>query len=107
MTSGKKYYAPKGQKIIAQGFNPGLVVPKRCALPVRHSSALSGEGGKVAPDVGTTGKINAPRFEHTFRPPLSGRPNFLPNPGLKPWANFFRPFGADSAPPVQPWPKTA
>src|ERR1700758_461578 len=94
MTSGEKYYAPKGQKIIAQGFKPGLVVPKRCAL-------------KVAPDVGTTGKINGPRFEHRSRPPLSGRSNFLPNPGLKPWANFFHPFGADSTPPVQPWPKTA
>src|ERR1700745_2606630 len=104
MTSDKRHYAPKGQKIIAQGFNPGLGVTKKCALPVRHSFALSSEGRKVAPDVGTTGEIDVPRLEHTSRPPLSGRSNFLPNPGLKPWARFFRPFGADSTLPVQPWP---
>jgi len=94
MTSDKRHYAPKGQKIIAQGFNPRLGVTKKCAL-------------KVAPDVGTTGEIDVPRLEHTSRPPLSGRSDFLPNPGLKPWARFFRPFGADSTLPVQPWPKTA
>jgi hypothetical protein len=87
MTRDKKYYAPKGQKIIAQGFSPGLVVTKRCAL-------------KVAPDVGTTGEINAPRLEQSSRPPLSGRTNFLPNPGLKPWAMVFRPFGAESTPSI-------
>jgi hypothetical protein len=76
MVGIEKYYAPKGQKIIAQGFNPGLLVAKRCAL-------------KVAPDVSATREINTPWVEHNSRPPLSGRSDFLPNPGLKPWAMIF------------------
>ena len=51
------------------------------------------EGGKVAPDVGAIGGIHTTFPEHASRSPLSGRFPALPDPGLKPWAVLFTPFG--------------
>jgi hypothetical protein len=48
---------------------------------------------KVAPDVRETGATNRPSHERTRRSPLSGRRNGSSNPGLKPWAVLFTPFG--------------
>jgi hypothetical protein len=75
--------APKGQQSSAQGFNPGLAVPKRCAL-------------KVAPEddrreFWRTILTKRHQSGATFR----ARRVLIPNPGLKPWAEFFCPFGAE------------
>jgi hypothetical protein len=48
---------------------------------------------KVAPDVRRTRGINTVFPRRTRRPPLSGRVNASPNPGLKPWAVLYSPFG--------------
>ena len=47
----------------------GQVVRKR-ALPVRHSFALSSEGGKVAPYVGRAGRTKREQPEDGPGPPL-------------------------------------
>ena len=44
---------------------------------------------KVAPDVPRTRGINTLFPKRTRRPPLSGRVNASPNPGLKPWAVLY------------------
>ena len=50
---------------------------------------------KVAPEVIATGGISALSPEHIHRSPLSGRFNCLPDPGLKPWANFCHRFAVN------------
>jgi len=78
--------APKGQKNLAQGFNPGSAVLTKCAL-------------KAAPDFGAPGRISdlpRCRWIHNLLAPLSGRGSFATNPGLKPGAILFCPFGAFS-----------
>ena len=85
--------APKGPKISAQGFNPGLVDLTRCAP-------------KAAPDGDWVGGscTNSPESRQVWCPfpPSSHIPElrrtgrahrFLtPNPGSKPWAMTFCPF---------------
>ena len=77
----------------ATHYSPGLQPCVRQigtrALPVRHSFALSSEGGKVAPDVCETGGVNTRFPERTPRSPLSGRFEASRNPGLKPWAILY------------------
>jgi hypothetical protein len=76
--------APKGQKNLAQGFNPGSAVLTKCAL-------------KAAPEFGAPGRISdlpRCRWIHNLLAPPSGRGSFTTNPGLKPWATLFCPFGA-------------
>jgi hypothetical protein len=90
------FLARNGQQNLAQGFNPGLVIRSAGALPVRRSSALASEGGKVAPEgVAST---------HTYGLLIDpSRPILCPfraqrvktlSPGLKPWAKFSYPFRA-------------
>ena len=60
--------AAKRLKIIAQGFNPGLLVPHECALLVRRSFAIASEGGKVAPERDTFGVSDHLTLTQTIRP---------------------------------------
>jgi hypothetical protein len=86
--SRRSMHAPKGQKDSAQGFNPGYLVLTECAL-------------KVAPDLGVrdrTIRSTIRGSDLTARAPLSGRIVRTRNPGLKPWAKFFCPFGASDRP---------
>ena len=80
--------APKGQQNLAQGFNPGLITAKGCAL-------------KVAPDRVRPGYLAA---ESSVRIPSGAAFRALAtltsNPGLKPWAKSLCPFGAG------PWAKS-
>jgi hypothetical protein len=48
---------------------------------------------RVAPVVRRTRGINTLFPKRTRRPPLSGRVTASPNPGLKPWAVLYSPFG--------------
>jgi hypothetical protein len=76
----------KGHKSLAQGFNPGPAVLTKCAL-------------KAAPVFGAPGRIDdlpRCRWVPNLLAPLSGRGSFATNPGLKPWAILFCPFGAFS-----------
>ncbi len=81
------YLAPKGLKIIAQGFNPGLTAPKRRAL-------------KVAPVFGLPLPQTIERWAG-YRPsiwcPFRAHRLKTPNPGLKPWAEIYCPFGAKAS----------
>ena len=79
--------APKGQKNLAQGFNPGYFSKKCQALPVRRSSGPWDEGGKVAADrrVASPACSGAAFRAHRIKTIY---------PGLKPWAESFCPFGA-------------
>jgi hypothetical protein len=61
-------------------YSPGLQ-PWVGGLP---SGAL-----KVAPDVSATHGINTSLPEQPPRSPLSGRFDYWPDPGLKPWAMFY------------------
>ena len=74
-------------KRTAQGFQPWVRWLRRGALPVRHSFALSSEGGKVAPEVrrhlwNQNGKTLQARFGRHFQGALRASSN----PGLKPRA---------------------
>jgi hypothetical protein len=77
--------ASKGHKDSAQGFNPGLLVPMKCAL-------------KVAPEVIAQRDLT-PTSAATVQSGATFRARFplTPNPGLKPWAESLCPFGAESA----------
>jgi hypothetical protein len=75
-------FAPKEQQNLAQGFNPGLTIPQTAAL-------------KVAADQGaftnTVGNLLGRSYPSgAFR----AHPEKMHNPGLKPWAMIYRPFGA-------------
>lgn len=78
-------FAPKGLKDSAQGFNPGLNVLMSRAL-------------KVAPDGIVAGDVcvltNRALIRHLM--PLQGILCTTLDPGLKPWAEFYRPFGAEN-----------
>ena len=80
-------FAPKGRKDLAQGFNPGLNVPKSRALKVAPD-------GIVAGDVCVL--INRALIPHLM--PLQGISGTTLNPGLKPWAEFYCPLGAITDP---------
>jgi hypothetical protein len=75
--------APKGQQDSAQGFNPGYWVPARSAL-------------KVAPERVRarcwTREVTTPR--HLWCPFRAHPVIIISYPGLKPWAESCRPFGA-------------
>jgi hypothetical protein len=77
-------FAPKGQQIIAQGFNPEYGVLIRCALKEAPECRVA--------DCVIGSKIRRP--DPTRRAPLSGRIIWTRNPGLKPWAKILRPCGA-------------
>ena len=88
-------FAPKGRKDSARGFNPGLGVKKRRALPVRRSSGMWDEGGKGHQTWRLLGEfVREPATQSpsgaTFGAHLVGSTN----PGLKPWAKILGPFGA-------------
>ena len=67
--------APKGQQNLAQGFNPGLVTAKRCAL-------------KVAPDRVRPGYLAVESSIHipsgAAREALRSRPRRRPRPRIRP-----------------------
>ncbi len=75
---------PRRGEELSWGFNPGSAVLTKCAL-------------KAAPEFGAPGRIiDLPRCRwiHNLLAPPSGRGSFTTNPGLKPWAILFCPFGA-------------
>jgi hypothetical protein len=74
----------RGHKSLAQGFNPGLGVLKRCAL--KGHQIRCDERKLHASILGE----NRAYSGATFRAHLLG----TINPGLKPWAMIFCPFGA-------------
>jgi hypothetical protein len=78
-------FAPKEQQNLAQGFNPGLAFPKTAAL-------------KVAADQGaftnTVGNLLGGSYQ-IWRP-FGAHPEKMHNPGLKPWAMIYCPFGASN-----------
>jgi hypothetical protein len=77
--------APKGHKDSAQGFNPGLLVPMKCALKVAPKAITQSDRTPTRAATVHTGATFRARFRLT------------PNPGLKPWAESLCPFGAESA----------
>ena len=83
---GGRAAAPKGLEDLAQGFNPGSVVPAERAL-------------KVAPE-----GVRRGRWEYSFdqSTPIcchfQGTSLLTHNPGLKPWAKSCCPFGAAASP---------
>ena len=82
------FSAPKGQQILAQGFNPGLSVPSACALKVALDGvAFANVCGLL---IYASYQIWCPFRAHRLKPS---------NPGLKPWAKFLCPFG-DNGPPT-------
>jgi hypothetical protein len=83
-----KTLAPKGHNSLAQGFNPGLRVLKRCA-PKGHQIRCD-ERKLHSTILGD----NRAYSGATFSPHLFG----TINPGLKPWAKIFCPFGAAYGP---------
>jgi hypothetical protein len=127
--------APKGQQNLAQGFNPGLITAKRCALKVApdrlRPGYLAAESSVRIPS-GTARKALRPRRRRRPRPRPRIRPRGVMEywsvgvlrqfgiaprvrgvgngfrahsvgaiyPGLKPWAQFYRPFLALSSRPV-------
>jgi len=82
---GEESDAPKGQKDSAWGFNPRLRVTKRRAL-------------KAAPEIHSVWEnLYPPQIELAVRNPCAAfraRPSGLANPGLRPRAESFCPFGA-------------
>jgi hypothetical protein len=74
--------APKGHKDLAQGFNPGYDVLKRCALK-GHQSWLVTLNSHIQ---------NPARIPSGA--PVRAHPPTPRYPGLKPWATSLRPFGA-------------
>lgn len=76
--------APKGPKNIAQGFSPGLAFqkmrPESGARIRSFSQSLPGLMGRPALPVSCA--------------PFRARGLRTTNPGLKPWAELFCPFGA-------------
>jgi hypothetical protein len=94
------FFAPKGQKNLAQGFNPGLTGPTACALKV----ALE---GFVSPDARGLPVYASFPIWCRFPPSLAnaelrrtGRAHGVKTltSGLKPWAKFCCPFGAGLRP---------
>jgi hypothetical protein len=84
---GLPFATPKGQKDSARGFNPGLDVLKRRAL-------------KMAPDwvrSSPSGTCRKSRGSNTILCPFRARAVRTSNPGLKPRAEFWRPFGASTS----------
>ena len=94
-----QFDAPKGQQIVAQGFNPGLafrmmrpesgarwVGPLRYTVSLIVRSAAPNSGASFAPSP------PIPELRRTGRAHLVK----TSNPGLKPWAILFCPFGAGS-----------
>ena len=81
--AGENCFAPKGQEILAQGFNPGFVAAEKYALKVASEGSLFLHGATRY------------RFGHERRIwcPFRARRLEMVNPGLKPWANIYRPFG--------------
>jgi hypothetical protein len=80
--------APKGRRDSAQGFNPGYHILRRCAWDE------GGKGQQIWRD-GLNLRIQRPvpaSSSATFRARRIG----VVNPGLKPWAESFCPFGASS-----------
>ena len=86
-TSGD--YPPRRVKHYSPGLQPWV-------------SRLGNGALKVAPDVSATGGINTLCAEQTLRSPLSGRSNFLPYPGLKPWAILLDHFIVRAVSPLPP-----
>jgi hypothetical protein len=120
-------FAPKEQQNLAQGFNPGLTIPKTAALKVAaDQGAFTNTVGNL---LGRSYRIWCPREALRPRPRRRPRPRFLAggvleywsigvlrllriapaqragdafrahpekmhNPGLKPWAMIYCPFGA-------------
>jgi hypothetical protein len=82
---------PKGEQIIAQGFSPGR--GSKSSPPCkgdRFTIGLQDETTRLL-----TTYVGRPLHpKRTPRSPLSGRLNYLPNPGLKPWAMFCSRFAA-------------
>jgi hypothetical protein len=77
--------APKGRKNLAQGFNPGFEVRVGKALKVASDWIRTDEWAARHPGRTRSGAtFRAHRFPTV-------------NPGLKPWAKYFRPFGAENA----------
>src|SRR5260370_31506308 len=73
----------KGDQISAQGFNPGLGNSRRCALK-GHQNPARHIGSKSFACVSAFSR----HFQGAF---LRGG-----HPGLKPWAELFCPFGAET-----------
>jgi hypothetical protein len=84
---GGPVFAPKGHQNLAQGFNPGFAVVVRRALKGRKISCNAAKAG--GPNMSRNGSSGA-----TFR----ARALWKRNPGLKPWAKSFCPFGAGLPP---------
>jgi hypothetical protein len=84
----------KPLQIIAQGFSPGTVLPKRFALKERPSWLAYYIPLLTA---NPSCERNTSAANIAWSAALSGRFCLLPNPGLKPWANLLCPFGANIA----------
>jgi hypothetical protein len=84
LASNRVGFAAKRLQILAQGFNPGLIVPKGSAL-------------KVAPDrcgyALYVFKESAPRAGIWC--PFRARPLNVLHPGLKPWAKICNRFAVN------------
>jgi hypothetical protein len=81
----REIFAPKGQEILAQGFDPGLHLLKRSALKGHQTRRGRPKRGIIVRGGNKTNSGAA------FR----AHPLGILNPGLKPWANIFCSFGAE------------
>ena len=89
MGTNSTYLAPKGLEIIAQGFNPGLTAMKRRALKAALVFGLR-LPQMIECWAGYPPWIWCPFRAHRLK---------TPNPGLKPWAEIYCPFGAKTSSP--------
>jgi hypothetical protein len=78
--------APKGHNRLAQGFNPGF------AFRVMRPESGARRVRTLRDTVSPIPRSAAPKSGASFRAHLVK----TPNPGLKPWAILFCPFGARS-----------
>ena len=104
-----KTLAPKGHKDLARGFNPGLGVLERCALKGHEircderklHAIILGENRTYS---GATREAVLGLPSPNCTPPRGVGSAFRAhlfatiNPGLKPWAKIFCPFGAAYGP---------
>ena len=82
---------PKGEQIIAQGFSPGRGF--KSSPPCKDDRfVIVLQAETTRPLTTYVGRPLCPK--RTPGSPLSGRLNYLPNPGLKPWAMFCSRFAA-------------
>jgi len=82
---GGESHAPKGRKDSARDFNPGLRIAERCALKVAPEVRRLSEN-PYPPQIALAARNSCAAFR---APALE-----MANPGLKPRAESFRPFGA-------------